>query len=52
MSAFFKKILKASATTQFIFYAVLCLFILFGGFWTHLGVVVIILSHRFGKIFV
>ena len=51
MLNFIKKLFKISDIAQFVFYGVLCLFILLGGWWTDLGIITLILMHKFGKIF-
>ena len=48
---FIKNLFKISDIAQFIFYSILCIFILWGGFWTDLGIVSLIMLHKFGKIF-
>ena len=52
MLNFIKKLFKISDIAQFFFYLILCLFIIFGGFFTDLGIVSLIMLHKFGKIFV
>ena len=51
MLNFIKKLFKISDIAQFVFYFILCMFILVGGFWIDLGMVSLILLHKFGKIF-
>ena len=51
MLNFIKKLFKVSDIAQFGFYFILCAFIVFGGFWIDLGIVSLILLHKFGKIF-
>ena len=50
MLDFFKKLIKVGAITEFVAYIVFALFIIFGGFWIDLGIISIILLHRFGKV--
>ena len=51
MLKFVKKFFLIGNIAQFVFYFILCSFIIFGGFWVDLGIVSLILLHKFGKIF-
>ena len=51
MFSFIKKFFKISDIAQFFFYFILCVFILLGGFWIDLGIITLIMLHKFGKIF-
>ena len=46
-----QRLFKVSDIAQFAFYFVICALIIFGGFWVDLGMVSLILLHKFGKIF-